>query len=365
MIHVGAEEWLVVDSCVDEHNQVVALAYLSALGVDTSRQVVRVVATHWHDDHVGGIARVLASADGAPFCCSEALRPQEFLALVEALAARSMITRSGVSEFAAVIETLKRRKHTGHRFPTPQFALQDRTLWHRSSGPVELRGRLNALSPSDGALVLAQRALAAEFPLVSKPNRAIAAPEPNDTAVVLWLQVGTCVALLGADLEETKRNNTGWTVIVDTAEVPGAPASIFKVPHHGSRNADQPRVWDEILVEDPFAILTPFVQGDTSLPTDRDRLRICSHTSRAWITSGVRRDHKQRSRPVERTLKELGVRVTNADPPMGHIRLRQVATSANHWSVELFGAAQPLCDAVREGTKGKRRRHRRRGRRRG
>jgi hypothetical protein len=49
--------------------------------------------------------------------------------------------------------------------------------------------------------------------------------------------IGDIALLLGADLEETGEEDTGWSVIVASTERPHGKASIFKIPHHGSETA--------------------------------------------------------------------------------------------------------------------------------
>ena len=47
-------------------------------------------------------------------------------------------------------------------------------------------------------------------------------------------------------------------------------ASVFKVPHHGSENAQVDRVWCEMLQERPIAVLTPW-RKRWPVATDRER----------------------------------------------------------------------------------------------
>ena len=55
VIHVGSNQWVVVDSCLDSRTGApAALTYLNTLGVDPSVGVKLIVASHWHDDHIGG-----------------------------------------------------------------------------------------------------------------------------------------------------------------------------------------------------------------------------------------------------------------------------------------------------------------------
>jgi glyoxylase-like metal-dependent hydrolase (beta-lactamase superfamily II) len=74
VVHTGNNRWLLVDSSVNrDGNQPSALRYLSGLGVDISTQVMGVVVTHWHDDHVRGIGEIAEKCTSAKFYLSAAL----------------------------------------------------------------------------------------------------------------------------------------------------------------------------------------------------------------------------------------------------------------------------------------------------
>ena len=82
LVHIGHQEWLLVDSCLDfASRQPAPLAYLRSIGVNPSEAVKLVVATHWHDDHIRGLGTVLHTCEVAQFVCSVALRSDEFLML--------------------------------------------------------------------------------------------------------------------------------------------------------------------------------------------------------------------------------------------------------------------------------------------
>ena len=89
VLHVGNGAWIVVDSCIDKENTPVAIQYLNRLGVDPAEAVTLVVATHWHDDHIRGMARLVAACTNARFCCAGVLCREEFLEVVGALEAHS------------------------------------------------------------------------------------------------------------------------------------------------------------------------------------------------------------------------------------------------------------------------------------
>ena len=48
------------------------------------------------------------------------------------------------------------------------------------------------------------------------------------------------MCLLGADLEHAAGTTEGWKAIIGSGERPTGRAGFFKVPHHGSENADVP-----------------------------------------------------------------------------------------------------------------------------
>jgi hypothetical protein len=151
--------------------------------------------------------------------------------------------------------------------------------------------------------------------------------------------------LLGGDLEETGGPNTGWTVIVESSGRPRGLAEVLKVPHHGSADADQPRVWDDMLVRQPIAVLAPWSRGSHYLPTDTDRRRICSRTDDAYTTSRPGRpSRRKRPRTVDKTINETVRRIHNLNGPMGHVQLRRsVREPSAPWTVQLMGAARRLC----------------------
>ena len=89
-MHIGGGRWIVVDSFIDSRTkQPVALSYLSLLGVDAAAAIRLFIVTHWHDDHMRGASRLLASAANAIFCCSIALSKDEFSTIAAQLAQRN------------------------------------------------------------------------------------------------------------------------------------------------------------------------------------------------------------------------------------------------------------------------------------
>ncbi len=268
-MHLGDREWMIVDSCVAPDDTIPVLDYLSGVGADAAVDVKLVVATHWHDDHVRGISRVLQTCEQARFACSGVLSPKQLVEAIGALRSAHRFdarrTTSGVDEMRRTLELLK----PGNGRPAALWSVEGLPLFRRTDPRCEV----TALAPGQRALSIAYQQIA---PLVREGVRG-RVPKPNENlgAVVLWVQVGDVSLLLGADLEETPDPQTGWTAVCDCAMRPGGRAEVFKVPHHGSKNGHQHRVWDELLVVSPEHVVCPHSLAGNHLPTPEDIQRLC------------------------------------------------------------------------------------------
>ena len=143
-LHVGGGAWILVDSCLDEHGMPRALRYLESIGLDPARAVALIVATHWHDDHIRGMARLVEACDRAAFCCAGALCREEFLAAVHALEDRHLtVNGSGVREIYRVFTRLREAASK------PRFAHADRRIL-RKIGEGSSALREGEAPPLDG-----------------------------------------------------------------------------------------------------------------------------------------------------------------------------------------------------------------------
>lgn len=330
VLHVGDGIWVLIDSCVDADGKPAALKYLDEIGLDPAKVVDLVVATHWHDDHIRGMAQLVTTCSKAAFCCAAALCKTEFLTTVGTLAASSTSrASSGLREIHGVITQL------AERASEPTHALANRRVFVRDNCEIW------SLSPDDGVFQSFLGSMDDLLPGMNRTKRRARSLSPNDVAVVLWVRVGDITVLLGSDLERR-----GWVRILQSRERPPGQASVFKVPHHGSQNADEPDVWRQMLISEPVALVTPWQLGSNALPNRRDEQRICSCTPKAYVTA--RRNARGRSRPgvVDRTLRESGVRLRRMAMAPGAIRLRRPLDDGALWRVETFGTAYKLSGMV-------------------
>ncbi len=65
IIHIGNGIWVVVDSCTNPLNgECVALSYFTDIEVKVEEQLRYVVCTHWHEDHIMGLSKLIEACSG-------------------------------------------------------------------------------------------------------------------------------------------------------------------------------------------------------------------------------------------------------------------------------------------------------------
>ena len=335
ILHIGDGAWVLIDSCIAPDGTPGALRYLESIGLDPAQVVVLIVATHWHDDHIRGMTRLVEICSSANFCCASVLCRKEFLAAVHALDSRRLsVTGSGLREIHSVFSRLVQ---VGSK---PTFALANRRIL--SHGACEIW----SLSPNDAAYLDFLRSISSLVPSEGQAKTRIPSLSPNKVAVSLWAEIDDVAVLLGSDLDKQ-----GWIEILQSAERPTRKASMFKVPHHGSESVYERGVWMRMLDPDPFAVLTPWCRGGRALPSQRDVQRILSDTTNAYATaridlsSGAR---SNRNSMVKRTVRESGAKFRRHAMSTSGVRLRRPIGSRKQWTVQTFGSACHVKELVQQ-----------------
>ena len=333
VIHIGSGEWIVVDSCIDEHGSPQALEYLRSIGVDAEEAVKLVVATHWHDDHIAGMASLTKACKAAVFCCAAVLVDKEFLAAVDALEERHLSQKgSGVRELHSVFCQIEKRELEA------RFALADSRILNNKNCEVW------SLSPSHRAFEQFLRKVGRLVPGLGETKSRVPSVSPNDISVVTWVRVNNIALLLGSDLEKR-----GWSEVLQSRARPAGKAGIFKVAHHGSAGADEPSVWSQMLDAECIAILTPFRRGRHALPLRTDVRRILSYTDRAFTTAAAdasTRPRRRQNRAVRSTIQESNIQLRRNVMNRGAIRLRRQTRPGAIWGVETIGPARHLGELI-------------------
>lgn len=330
-VHLGAGRWICVDSCLSD-GQPAALAYFKAIGVDPSSQVVGVIASHWHDDHVRGLATLVESCATATFYYPAALGTDEFQAYAQ------ILNSGDPSPFAReTSEIVRTFRHLEERRRRVAAVVIDRLLLDESGIQVF------ALSPDDLQYRRFIASITSTTPKASPPKRRvrIGSLPPNDTAIVIQIRTPFGAITLGSDLEEV--GVRGWSTMITQSAALRPLNMLLKVAHHGSHNAHCDQFWQAYRAQGCIAVLTPFTRGSVKLPTANDVARIAGLGDRNFITAlSLARPAIRRTAEVARALRESQIRLRRAQPKPGHVRIRPRAGGPRNWDVALFEGAAPL-----------------------
>ncbi len=317
------------------------LSYFAALGVDVSINVGLVLATHWHDDHIHGLADTYARASNATVAFPLAMMSDEYLRFATIFNNLTPAGRvsSGVRELGEILVELAAR-HWRRVALTKSwqviFRVDAGVLSHGRSVIVE------ALSPSDYDVMQFVALLGQQQTSTGVARRA-PLYDRNDVSTAVRISFGDDIVVLGADLENVADGRSGWRAVFGAQQFPQQQASLLKVPHHGSITGDHPDIWSRLCAPQPITTLTPWARGRGRLPSRSDINRIVGHATQSYsaartVTSGDR--HQLQA--VNSVLKRTNSRIRNVDRRLGHVRHRKDALQANsHWNTDLLGTA---CD---------------------
>jgi len=354
IVHVGCGAWLLVDSCIggtaalesgaalsslpEAHP---ALAYLLQLGVDLL-DVTYVVATHWHDDHVRGLERLVAHCERSVLVISTVMTQDEVLGGL--LGVRPLNAPGQTNG----VESMRRALALVARTPS-------RLMVHHEGvslpGLPEASGRrvsVQLLAPSTSSFLQAQGELGK---LLDKQRRGsgvtVPSPRRNKSSIALWVRAtqdstngGDPVCLLlGGDVEIGTAEDRGWRgVHASPHRVVGERASLVKVAHHGSRSAHHEAVWRD-MTRRPLAMLTPWNRGPEGLPTPEGLASLHEHASAVLSTAALPVRIKRRLGGVRRTRSLSYGRVT-ARVRLAHLEQTWQPISGHNWRVNVVHPAR-------------------------
>lgn len=290
VVHIGGFRWIVIDSCVRTGEvSSAALDYFKTIGVDPESDVALIVATHWHDDHIRGLASLLRECRSAEFSCPVALRSDEFLVLTQSSQEVGSKFSSGVKEFREVIDVLNQRNRT------PKWATGSRRLLLSSGTAVE---EIWALGPTDRDVTIAMRAFEHLVVPSGHVRSRASSWNQNDASIAVVLVGADTSVLLGADMEHHRSvTDRGWHGVLTESGRPQTESALFKVAHHGSADAHCDALWGKrcrpritapsrmLIPGTTVSILAPWRQGGSHLPTEADLNRLKGLSFGVYVTT--------------------------------------------------------------------------------
>jgi len=338
LVRLSSQEWLIVDSCLNNNKRPAALDYLIDHGVDVSQDVKLIIISHFHDDHISGLSDIIEICTSATLVISAALNSDDFKEYIEALSktGAEMARTKEIKKIMAFLPNLKADSRL-------KYAKRDCILFRSKTG-VEV----HSLSPSDYDIAQSDidfsnsLKVARNMPDVASSAKIV---NPNHYCVVSRVYSPTSEdneILLGADLEIKK--NTGWDAVCEALNSPRPrKTGIFKLPHHGSKTGFHKKTWDELVKEKPISIMTTF--DKSSLPR-ADMISVYKEMSSSlYCTSEPKPYSRQKKEEKEngststnkakKILEKMGssVSFSNLKPRFGYVKVVNCLTSSPSVSV--------------------------------
>lgn len=339
VIHLGNQNWIVVDSCINPFNdECIPLVYLKNKGVTIESDVKLIICTHWHDDHIRGISELLRSCTSSKFCISRTTDSKKFLQFVGLDYNKDKFDTSISStvEINNCFKILKERK-------IPILgAIQDKLIF--SGNMNSINTSVFTLSPSETVYDLFSYEISRLITEYGSQNRKIVNKTPNEKSVALYITVNKHNILLGSDLEVSTSNKMGWNCILNDCCCINSPSSLFKIPHHGSKNGYHKNIWDNLLTSQVTAGVTTYNNG-YKLPSNEMLEKYLTHTNNLFITSEnyYSTSAKKRNPSISKVINSLNNTLDEARFKYGVIRFRINSLDENDkWQTDLFGEAKPV-----------------------
>lgn len=339
IINLGNDDWVIIDSCINPSNsEVLPLTFLERRDIEP-HHVKLIVCTHWHDDHIAGISKLLEIYSNAIFSFARASDLKKFLQFVslDYQKLNTSTSNSSTNEFNKCLEILRNSKRQ------PKLANSDRLLY--SAKEENDNYEVWALSPSDKSSNLFDVEISRLITEFGSPHKKLPKISANDRSIVILLKLNSEVVLLGADLEVKKDNDTGWNDIVFNSHIVKASnkARYFKIPHHGSENGFHTLIWNDLLESEPVGTLTPW-NRNAKLPKQEMVDKYRAITKSLYITSPilVSKKPKKRDRKTEKTIREFNSSIRELKFQFGVVSSKLNHQSSREWESSIDGTAQQL-----------------------
>ena len=322
VLSIGGE-YIIIDSFKNPlTKRPIALDYLDAIDVKYDK-IRDVVITHWHADHIAGIATILEATSNTKVVLTPIIYEDKFNQYISLGITEGQYS---TSEFAKVLRYIK--KHGSQCVVCT--AANNRIFGNTNLANIELF----SLSPQSSeifdymsSLVLDKLGQRTSYEYL----------DDNFLSVVLLLKYDGDGILIGGDLGTSSNKLKEWYAIVNNYEL-GTKSSVFKIPHHGSVTGHNDGVWENLLCENPTSVLTVYNRG-SKLPKESDVQRIKSLSKDLYIVGNNARKDKSLEHHARKILKEAKIDYISNE--VGLVRYRRnLQNLTESPKIESFGAAR-------------------------
>jgi beta-lactamase superfamily II metal-dependent hydrolase len=331
LIHVAKQKWILIDSALNpKTKRPIIDEYLTKIGTNYDH-IVKIIATHWHDDHIKGLDTVYCESQNAKFYCSDALSGIEFYQLYTTYKDLDL-PNNGLNEIAKLLKSIERNRDYHRTLKIDQLIMQEIVN--------NIGIQIHAISPTDYSILLSRQELLRLFPIEGESITGVKNPKPNRNCIVLMISFREENIILAADIEDENDDRLGWKGILDQSNVlPGKKFNIYKVAHHGSENGYNVNLWDNYLLN-PISFLTSFVRGRVKIPTQSSIDQLKLNSKEVYITN-CKSFESVKKRPFnqEKSIRYFKDDIYEYPFEYGHIRLRKTIDDSSSWKVDIDGTA--------------------------
>lgn len=388
IIHIGNGIWAVVDSCTNPINgESVVLSYLEEIGVRVEEQLLYVVCTHWHEDHILGLSKLidacsnktvlaLSCADDREKFIYEMMEKCNYAGKSRKLTElRDSINKA--NEKGIKIKRVQQDQMIFNKNGTECFALSPSSLeiekfnkelanaqvkLHKVVGQVAQLKQIDKDSIEE-AFDVEEKIIGSFEDLIADKldDETISAGEVedflkykdakkvevNDRCVAMLLKIKGHNVILGADLEHNQKKSPdgGWQSVSDCECMENVVANLYKIPHHGSETGYYEYFLQKHIKPDAVSKLTSWIIGSSVLPKPVMLRKYYSHSKNLYVTttSLLRMKNNEEDRTFRKIMNDTTEEIIEFKPQLGIIRSRiNIDSEDDTWRTEYFGSAKRI-----------------------
>lgn len=290
LVNIGDNRYVVIDSFINKNSgKPIALDYLESINVPFCN-IELIICTHWHQDHTEGIAEVIKNAPEAKFYISYINKEKNFLTY---LTLGSNIENSTTHDLFEALNIVNRSNLYFARHNQVLLEYPDTEFSHGKK--IQLR----AISPQQ----IEELDFIEHLSLPNSSENTYTFTSDNKISIATWLTIGEDAVLFGADLENVADSSKGWKAVINNHTFTNTKASIFKIPHHGSKNGHNNDIWTN-LVDKPISITSTYSRSHLPLETDIDRIK---GLSKKFFVAGKSYYNKKQKQDLAKFIKKTKI----------------------------------------------------------